>query len=277
MALLATSSSYYAIFFLILIAAAGIFVLVRDRAGRRFFGAAMAGLATVGFMLVNMAPDLLYTAVHGANPGALERAPGETEFYALKLVQLLLPWPGHRIPILAELRQQYDSSYVSLGEQPSLGIVAAAGPGRGVPRSCRRSPSAGCAPRPRGRASASLLVAGLSALVFVAFLFSTLGGLSTLISVFTSSLRGWNRMSIVIMMLCLAVIGLLIDQRAGADLERLRLARAAAGRHRGRAPRRRLHRPDAPATRTPSTPAMPIAFDSDQAFVARSVEDAPTS
>ena len=224
---LATSSSYYAVFFLILIAAAGIFVLVRDRNWRRFFGAAAAGLTTVGFMLVNMAPDLIYTATHGANPGALARTPGETEFYALKLVQLLLPWPGHRIPILAELRGQYDGSYVSLGEQPSLGIVAAAGlvaaflvlPAIVIGR---MRPDA---PVPSER---TLLVGGLGSLVFVAFLFSTLGGLSTLISVFTSNLRGWNRMSIIIMMLCLAIIGLLIDQ-ARERISRPRLARAATG------------------------------------------------
>jgi phosphoglycerol transferase len=223
--LLATSSSYYSVFFLILIAAAGIFAFIRDRSWHRFFGAAAVGLATVGFMLVNMAPDLIHTAIAGANPGAVERAPGEAEFYALKLAQLLLPWSGHRIPILAELRGQYDSSYVSLGEQPSLGIVAASGlvaaflilPAIVIGRMRAE------AKRPSDR---TLLVFGLSALVFVAFLFSTLGGLSTLISVFTSSLRGWNRMSIVIMMLCLAIIGLLIDQ-ARERISRPRLARPA--------------------------------------------------
>jgi phosphoglycerol transferase len=269
-ALLATSSSYYAIFFMILLAAAGIFVLVRDRNWRRFFGAAAAGLATVGFMLVNMAPDLIYTAIHGPNPGALERAPGETEFYALKLVQLLLPWPGHRIPILAELRGQYDSSYVSLGEQPSLGIVAAAGlvaaflvlPAIVISR--MRPENA----RPSER---TLLVGGLSALVFVAFLFSTLGGLSTLISVFTSSLRGWNRMSIVIMMLCLAIIGLLIDQ-ARERISAPRLARAATGLI--AASLLVIGFIDqTPGNSDAEYAGNAAAFDSDQAFV-DSVEDA---
>jgi hypothetical protein len=140
-------------------------------------------------------------------------------------VQLLLPWPGHRIPILAELRQLYDQSYVSLGEQPSLGIVAASGliaaflilPAIAIGRARAE------AKRPSER---MLLVSGLSGLVFVAFLFSTLGGLSTLISVFTSSLRGWNRMSIVIMMLCLAIIGLVIDL-ARERITRPRLTRVA--------------------------------------------------
>jgi hypothetical protein len=209
-ALLATSSPYYAIFFLILLAAAGIFVLVRDRNLRRFVGAAMAGLATVGVVLINMAPDVLYSLIHGANPGSLERSPGETEFYALKLTQLLLPWPGHRIGILAELRQEYDSAYVSLGEQPALGVVAAAGFIAAFLLLAYLGIARMRAAKPVGPALS--LVAGLSSLVFVAFLFSTLGGLSTIISIFTSSIRGWNRMSIVIAALCLAIVGLLIDR-----------------------------------------------------------------
>ena len=210
-ALLATSSSYYSVFFLVLLAAAGIFTFLRDRSWRAFLGAGLAGFATVAVMLANMLPDLLFTAQNGANPLGVDRSGGEAEFYALKLAQLLLPWPGHRIGVLADLRQRYEAAYVSLGEQPALGIVGAIGLVVALLvvaylafARMRRTDAA----TPGGRFE---LIAALSGLVFVAFIFSTLGGLSTIISVFTSSLRGWNRMSIVIAMLCLAIVGLLID------------------------------------------------------------------
>lgn len=210
-AILGTSSSYYSVFFLILLATAGLFCLIRDRSWKRFWGAAVAGGATVVVMVINMIPDSIYSWINGQNPMGLERSAGEAEFFALKLSQLLLPWPGHRISTLANLRQQYDAAYVSLGEQPALGIIGALGlviamltvAYLAFARSRRVENNA---------LPASLdLVAGLSGLVFVAFIFSTLGGLSTIISVFTSSIRGWNRMSIVIAILCLAILGLVID------------------------------------------------------------------
>lgn len=209
-AILATSSSYYSVFFLALLAPAGIFVLIRDRDWGRFWGAAAAGGTTVIVMLVNMLPDLIFARAEGQNLLGLERSSGEAELYALKLSQLLLPWSGHRIDVLAQLRQRYDAGYVSLGEQPALGAIGAIGLiaaflmiGYLTVARMKRSEST-----PDSRLS---LVVGLSGLVFVAFIFSTLGGLSTIISFFTSSLRGWNRMSIVIAALCLAIVGLLID------------------------------------------------------------------
>lgn len=208
LAILGTSSTYYSVFFLFLIAAAGLVVLVRDRSWRRFFGAAAAGVTTVVVMLINMAPDLIYSWQNGSNPSGLERSGSESEFYALKLAQLLLPWSGHRIEILREMRQKYDAGYVSLGEMPALGAIAAVGMVAALLIVVYLAMSARKA---KCRGELAELLGGLSGLVMVAFLFSTLGGISTLISVITTSLRGWNRMSIVIAMLCLAIVGLLID------------------------------------------------------------------
>ncbi|WP_127792895.1 hypothetical protein [Agromyces sp. LHK192] len=209
-ALLATSSSYYAVFFLVLLAFTGIVVLIRDRRWKPFLGAAGAGVLTVVVMLVNMAPDILFGLQHGANGGGLERMRAEAEIYALKLSQLLLPWPGHRIGPLQTLRDMYDSSYPLLSEQPALGSIAALGLVSAfillaVQGILRRGRGGWLATRP-GRTTA-----WLASLLFVAFLFGTVGGLSTVVSFFTSSLRGWNRIVIVMAILALAVVGLLVD------------------------------------------------------------------
>lgn len=210
-AILGTSSSYYSVFFLILLGTTGIFCLVRDRSWKRFWGAAMAGVVTVIVMVINMIPDSIYSWVNGQNPMGLERSSGEAEFFALKLSQLLLPWPGHRISALANLRQMYDAAYVSLGEQPALGIIGALGLVVALLTVAYLAFARGRRVDNAALPKSLDLVAGLSGLVFVAFIFSTLGGLSTIISVFTSSIRGWNRMSIVIAILCLAIVGIVID------------------------------------------------------------------
>jgi phosphoglycerol transferase len=211
LALLATASSYYSVFFLALLAPAAIFVLVRDGVWRRFWGATVAGVVTVAVMVLNMLPDLVFSWVNGPNPAGLDRSGGEAEFYALKFAQLVLPWPGHRIGVLAQTRQLYDEAYVSLGEQPALGLIGAVGfvaafiivLGVAFTR-VRDRAAATSDPRTQ-------LLAGLSALILGAFMYATLGGISTLISVLTSSLRGWNRMSILIAILSLAIVGILLD------------------------------------------------------------------
>jgi hypothetical protein len=206
--LLATSSSYYAVFFLVLLAFTGVAVLLRDRELRPFLGAVGAGALTVVVMLANMAPDILFRLANGANAGGLERVRSEAELYALKLSQLLLPWPGHRIDALKTIRRGYDSEYPLLSEQPALGGIAALGLMAAflilaLIAILRRD---GWLVTQAGRTAA-----WLSSLLFVAFLFGTVGGLSTIISFFTSSLRGWNRIVIVMAILCLAVVGLLVD------------------------------------------------------------------
>lgn len=209
--LLVTSSSYYGVFFLFLLAATGIAVLARDRAWMRFIGAAAAGTFALLVMVANILPDFIFSRVNGTNQLGLERARGETELYALKLAQLLLPWPGHQSELLRAVRRRYDEAYGTLSEQPALGLVAAVGLlaafaiiGTFLLRR---------APRAKDRADDPRwnLLGGISLLVFVAFVFSTIGGFSTIVSFFTSSLRGWNRMSIVIAALCLAIVGLLVD------------------------------------------------------------------
>ncbi|WP_157155322.1 hypothetical protein [Diaminobutyricimonas sp. LJ205] len=210
-ALLATSGSYYGVFFLFLIAFVGIAVLIRDHNWRGFLGAAAAGAFTVVVMLANMLPDIIYSATQGANPGGLERSHGEAEIYALKLTQLLMPWSGHRIPFLREIRELYDAHYPLLSERPALGLFGAVGLAIAM---CAVAYLALVRVAASGRQPTEFVqrLGALSALVLVAFLLSTVGGLSTVVSFFTSALRGWNRMSIVILILCLGIVGIVVDQ-----------------------------------------------------------------
>jgi len=220
-----TMQSYYALFFLIFIAVAGIVALIRDGAWRRFWGAAVAGVSTLAVMLLNMLPDTIYALIAGPNPTGFERGHAEAEIWALKLSQLILPWPGHRIGPLAQLRQLYDASYPIPSEQPALGIVGSIGflcligivlyvaiAGRTTPRRAAISP----------RFSMLTALGGLS---LVALLFAMVGGFSTPISFLTTSIRGWNRMVVFIAAFALAATALLLD----AWLARIARRSAARG------------------------------------------------
>lgn len=213
LALVTSGSSYYGAFTAVLLAAAGLGAWLRTRDWRRLGGIVVGGVVIVVTLVVNMAPDILYTRAHGASAAGFVRNRAEVEVYALKLSQLLLPVPGHRIGPLATLRAKYDMGYPLMSEQPVLGFVAGAGLVAAfvviawmLAVHGRRRPEL-----TTEQAARTTTVAHLSLLVLVAFLFSTIGGLATFISFLTASLRGWNRMSIFIAALCLGIVGLALD------------------------------------------------------------------
>ena len=82
-----------------------------------------------GMCLFNDLPSVIYTHEHGRNTLVAQRLPQESELYALKLVEMVLPVPDHRIPALRHLRYKYDSTTPLPSEdgQQSLGIVGTIG------------------------------------------------------------------------------------------------------------------------------------------------------
>ena len=208
--LTASAAAYYAVFALILGGIAALAALWLTRNWRRFAGAAVAAGVLVVTLVANMTPDLLYRLTNGADPGALQRTPVESEIYALKLTQLLLPASWHRFGPFRFLREQYDAHYPLPSEGPALGLIAAAGLIALVIAAFYVIARTVLTPKAEHGDLANRLMP-LAFLALLAFLFSTVGGLSTLISFVSTALRSWNRMSIVIAMLALAAVGILLD------------------------------------------------------------------
>lgn len=207
--LLATVSVYYGVFIAVLAvcAAIGVLVIVRDR--QRFLGSVLAGAILVVVLVLVALPDWVHGWTNGQNAAALVRSPPGAEIYALKLTALLLPAPAHRFGPFAELRALYDQYYPVSSEAPALGLIGAAGLVALVvvlALTLVRAVLGRTAP-----AGAWRVLGSLGFLVFIALLFSWLGGVATIISFVSSSIRAWNRMSIVIAALALAAIGVLID------------------------------------------------------------------
>ena len=208
-ALVSSGASYYGVFTVVLLGVCGIAALVHRRLWRRFVGAVAAGVAFLVFMVANMLPDIVWAATHGESVGSLVRPTGDAEFYALKITSLLLPQPGHAVPFLASVRDWYDANYPLASEQPVLGAVGAAG------LVALLAIAVLAVLRPRDsvvrvgwRLTTLVELAGIT---LIALLFSTVGGLATLISFLSPAVRGWNRMAIVISLLTLAAVGLMLD------------------------------------------------------------------
>ena len=227
--LVTLDGAYYGVFTAVLLAPAILLALLRTRNLRRFLGGAVAGALLLTVFVGAMLPDIIYEHIHGSDAAAFIRQPAQAETYALKFMSLILPAARHPWPPFAHLRSLYDSQYQLSGEQASLGLVGTAGflmlTGTVFAVLLRR-------PRPEitdpVRLRRRQTFRYLSALTCLAFLASTIGGLGTLISFLTASIRGWNRMSILITLLSLAGLGVAVE--SGLDAARRRRgARAGSG------------------------------------------------
>lgn len=204
--LVGSSSAYYGAFAVILVAVVvvGHAVASRDRKAL-VVGAVVAGAITLT-VGANVAPDLLWARSHGSNTEAVFRAPGDTETYSLKLTQLLLPSPYHRVDAAAALTQRYLREFPIPSEPHPLGAVASFGVvyllGIGAVTLLRG-----------GDPPADRLPLHLSVLTIASLLAAMTGGLASLFElVFIPILRGWNRMAIFIAFLGLIAVGLLLDR-----------------------------------------------------------------
>ncbi len=78
-------------------------------------------------VLAAFSPTIAYRAQNGVNP-ALERHAFETEAFSLRLAQLFLPAPGHRVDALADLKQRYEEKVgVTEASFAALGVVGSRG------------------------------------------------------------------------------------------------------------------------------------------------------
>lgn len=212
--LIAASSTYYGVFFLVILASVAVLTWLVNRSWRHLWHAAAVGAVTVAWLLLNMLPDILYAREHGANPDGLERSRGEAEVYALKFVQMILPSNFHRVDALASARREYDSHYIVLGEPSALGVIAAFGFVASfvvVLMVALARTRTGVDGRAQAGFGPGADLRALSVMTVVAFMFSTIGGISTLISFVTPNLRGWNRMTVFIAATALAITGLIMQ------------------------------------------------------------------
>lgn len=202
------TSAYYGVFSGLLIAAAGVGVLVARRRWADLGLTALRG-AALGVPLVAavMLDRTFLPSPLGYEAFAVTRGLADAEIYGGKVVAMLLPSSAHRLELFRDLRYLYDSTFPNPAEGPALGLLASVGFVALVVRSVLhhfRSP---------GDARDRRLDT-LAGLTWVALFAYSVGGLGSLWSLALEGggIRVWSRMHVVIALLALLAVGVAVDR-----------------------------------------------------------------
>jgi phosphoglycerol transferase len=233
---LASTGPYYAWFTVFFLAVAGLAELLAGRGRQALLSAAVAVVAIIVVALANLSPSIVFWLRHGDNPNVASRSAHETEVDGLKISQLVLPFDGHRIPVLRDLHERAvrDTPVRSENGQ-QLGVVGAVGFAGllvlgvvGLVRPGRARVGATWRPTPVG--TVPDVLARLSMLTIVGCLTAAVSGFSLLIaSLGARQIRSWNRITVFLAFFALLAVGLALDRWFDHLTDR-RAARRAAPR-----------------------------------------------
>jgi phosphoglycerol transferase len=218
------SNPYYTAFaaFFVCLAAIAASLWHCDRRAIKTAGALLLVLF-VAFCL-QMIPNLVHTSRLGRNPVPPVRYRYEGDLYGLRLTQMLLPVPGHRIPALAEFRSQFELHGIMINENESsaLGIVGSIGVLYLLFRGLLRRPStepphlATTAHQSAPHSSAKILDL-LSVFMLAGVLLAAVGGLGPTANYLGfTALRSYNRISVFLGFFSLLAMGMLVERLAKA-------------------------------------------------------------
>ncbi len=208
-----SATQYYALFDVLLIGLAALMALVRDRSWRRLVGAIVAGATVAVVLLLNMLPDLLYSAANGPSYGAADRPAVHTEWFALKIALLFMPADTHRFAPFRELAAAYDKEFTqytltSVGIVAAIGLIVLLATLTAATLSFARRRSAHDRIDP-----ARNLTAMLGGILLWILVIATSGGLSVFVALLvTTKVRGWDRISIYLVLLGLIAFGLAVQR-----------------------------------------------------------------
>ena len=198
--IIASGGIYYSAFTLLLLAVSLGLRLVATRDRR---SVVRAGLLLPSIAIVSLGAVL--SVVAGQDKSAVVSTPAqrgfwESEVYAGKLMDLILPWIHHRVDAFQYLTAAYNSRTTPSLEQPVLGVVALAG----VVALIVIILSTLVAERLKPVHS-ELKTLGL--LSVIALSFFSIGGLGSFTALFvTSQIRSWSRLFVIIALLGLLAI-----------------------------------------------------------------------
>lgn len=129
--LIGCGGSYYAFFTVMLLGVAGAFALLSAATRRGALHAVVLMAIIVGVGAFDNLPSLLYWRAHGHNNQVAQRALGESDLYALHVVDLFLPLQNHRLPPLAALKAKRDAAalvpVLAGGANTPVGVATATG------------------------------------------------------------------------------------------------------------------------------------------------------
>ena len=214
---LASFGIYYSLFGCVVIIVCTAIAAILHRSWKYFF----EGVFTLGFIvfgvLLNVLPSLIHIFRNGENREGVNRLAAESELYALKITQLLLPRGDHRLDAFFEFTSKYNSSFplvtenvsASLGAIGSLGFLFLVVIILILPFFQIKSKNL---VTNTGEFSIQFRFQILAALCLSLVLLGTLGGFSSLFAMLiSSSIRAWNRVSIFIAFISVLAALMVVD------------------------------------------------------------------
>jgi hypothetical protein len=207
---IASSGAYYTYFSVVILSAVTAILMVKDWPGRKWIEALIAVAIVIFIFSLNYLPTFLYTQKNGDIKIISERPASDTEYYGLKITQLILPFEDHNLKLFNKVQKKYISegtTTLNENQYAALGLVASLGFGFLLVWTLVR-------PKIRyldKNDNASLDLLGTLNLTLV--LFGNVGGFATIISTyFTPVFRSVNRVSIFIAFIALFALGILINK-----------------------------------------------------------------
>lgn len=193
---------YYAFFFIFFALIAGTSAYFYRKSLWHLLSAIIMIVIISGSLFINMLPNVIYKLKAGNNPEVAQRSAMESELYALKITQMLLPIDGHRIHRLAVQKETYNNQTgPNENRTATLGIVGSAGFVVLILYLLfKRSASTGALSR-------------FSILVLSGTLLATVGGFSSFFA-FTvfPQIRAYNRISVYLAFLSLSAVAVLAQK-----------------------------------------------------------------
>ncbi|HEX4609145.1 MAG TPA: hypothetical protein VH092_13145, partial [Urbifossiella sp.] len=191
----ASAGAYYAFFACAVYAAAGAYGWAVHRTWKAAAAAGLVAGLVAGFGLVNHLPAVVYSFKYGRNT-VTERFAEESELYAMKIAQLVLPIDAHNVTEFSRVKAMYTGSYPLNNENSCapLGVVGAIGL-LGLLGVLVVPNRLGWPYRP------------VAVLALFIVLFSTVGGFGALFNLLVfDQIRCWNRFSVYLAFLCLFAV-----------------------------------------------------------------------
>lgn len=199
--LAASTGVYYAFFAVFFLVLTGLIGYINKRTFQPLLiSGVLAAIISLG-LLINISPSLIYKYKYGINQEVGERGFNESEIYGLKITQMLLPVPGHRISALSDIAYKYinlaplvtENHTAALGITGSIGFVVLLG-------------------LLFYNASVDELSL-LSLLNISAVLLGTIGGFGTVFAMTVSpQIRAYNRISVYIAFFSLFAVAILLQR-----------------------------------------------------------------
>ena len=203
----ASAGIYYAFFSGFFLLVSGVFASFQRRCHRPLLAAGILSVVLVLGLLANLSPSIIYAYQHGRNPAAVIRSPAAAEIYGMRIIQLLLPVSGHRIPYLAGVKHAYNRSTPLVNENDAVTL--------GAVGSCGFLMLLGWLMFRRPEVGHTGLLSSLAVLNISAVLLATIGGFGSLFaSAVSAEIRAYNRISVYIAFFSIFVVVALLDDLA---------------------------------------------------------------